>query len=58
MEEMNIRNIILLIGLVIVVFASFMGAGENRKIIVFKDYDDLGLSFHAPVSYARILPQF
>lgn len=38
----------------IVVVGIFKGAGANRSIIVFADYDDLGLSILIPASYFLI----
>jgi hypothetical protein len=32
------------------VIGLFMGIGENRKLVIFRDYDDLGLTFLLPVS--------
>ena len=31
------------------------GAGKNRKLVIFKDYDDLGLTFLLPLSVTLIL---
>ncbi|WP_445769186.1 hypothetical protein, partial [Rheinheimera sp.] len=38
----------------VVVFGVFKGCGENRSIIVFRDYDDLGLTFLVPASFFLI----
>jgi hypothetical protein len=48
MEGYNIYNIILLVYFSIVITGIFLGAGKNRTIIVFRDYDDLGLTFLIP----------
>ena len=55
MDGYNIYNIGLLIGFSIVIIGIFLGAGKNRKIIVFKDYDDLGLTFLIPTSFFGII---
>ncbi len=38
----------------IVIVGVVKGAGENRSIVVFRDYDDLGLTFLIPASFALI----
>lgn len=55
MDGYNIYNIGLFIGFSIVIIGIFLGAGKNRKIIVFKDYDDLGLTFLIPTSFFGII---
>lgn len=55
MEGYNIYNIILLGYFSIVITGIFLGAGKNRTIIVFRDYDDLGLTFLIPTSLFGII---
>ena len=43
-------NRILLICFMVAIFAIFKGAGDDRTIIIFRDYNDLGLTFLVPVS--------
>ena len=50
--EQTVNYEFFVIGLIVlVIVGTFLGAGENRKIIVFNDYDDLGLSFLVSASY-------
>ncbi len=51
---MDTHNITLMVLLGLLVVGIFLGAGQNRKIIVFKDYDDLGLTFLIPVAFFLI----
>jgi len=44
-------------GLLIIV-TIFKGAGENRSVIIFKDYNDLGLTFLMPASAFLIFTIF
>ncbi|HEO98596.1 MAG TPA: hypothetical protein ENO02_04770 [Epsilonproteobacteria bacterium] len=39
----------------LIVITMFMGVGENRKIVIFQDYDDVGLTFLIPVSFVLIM---
>ena len=39
---------------IVIIIGIFMGAGKNRSLIVFRDYDDLGLTFLIPVSFILI----
>jgi tetratricopeptide (TPR) repeat protein len=39
---------------VLIILGIFLGAGENRKIVVFKNYDDLGLTFLVPASFVLL----
>lgn len=41
--------------LVVVIIGVFQGFGENRKIIIYSNYDDLGLTFLVPASFALIM---
>ena len=38
-----------------IILGVILGFGDNRKIVVFSDYDDLGLTFLIPVSYFLII---
>ena len=40
---------------IVVILGIILGFGDNRKIVVFNDYDDLGLTFLIPVSYFLII---
>ncbi len=51
---MDFYNIFLIAFLLIVIFGIVKGYGENRTIIVFRDYDDLGLTFLIPASFFLI----
>ena len=55
MDGYNIYNIFLLATLSIIIVGIFLGAGKNRKITVFQDYDDLGLTFLIPTSFFSII---
>lgn len=37
--------------LAIVITGIYKGFGENRTVVVFRDYDDLGLTFLVPVAF-------
>jgi hypothetical protein len=37
------------------VYTVFHGMGSHRRIVVFRDYDDLGLSFLVPISFVGVL---
>lgn len=47
---MDYYNIALIVGFIVVISGIAMGWGENRKIIVFQDYNDLGMCFLIPAS--------
>ena len=51
----SIQQILSIFYLIIVIIGIFLGFGEKRKIIIFRDYDDLGLTFFIPVSYFLIV---
>ncbi len=38
-----------------IILGVILGFGDNRKIVVFSDYDDLGLTFLIQVSYFLII---
>lgn len=52
---MNFYDVLLILFLAIIVYGIVKGYGDNRSIIVFKDYDDLGLTFLVPASFFLIL---
>jgi hypothetical protein len=47
---MEIYNIALAVIFAIIIYGIFLGAGQNRKMVVFMNYDDLGLTFAVPAS--------
>lgn len=51
---MDLYDFFLISGGLIVLAGIVSGFGENRKIIVFSNYDDLGLTFLIPASYFLI----
>lgn len=51
---MDIYSLCLGLFFVIVIVGVYKGFGENRSITVFKDYDDLGLTFLIPASFVLI----
>jgi len=51
---MDYYNIGLVIGFAVVIAGIVMGWGENRKIVVFRDYNDLGLTFLIPAAFVVI----
>ena len=42
----------------VIIYTIFQGVGENRKIVIFRDYNDLGLTFLIPVSAYLLLMIF
>ena len=42
---MNFYNICLILFFLVVIAGIVKGFGKNRTVIIFKDYDDLGLTF-------------
>jgi hypothetical protein len=52
--EFDIYNILLVCYFIILITGIVKGSGENRSIIVFRNYDDLGLTFLIPVSFILI----
>jgi hypothetical protein len=52
MKNITFFDCVLAAYFVLVIYGIFKGAGDNRSIIIFKDYDDLGLTFLIPASYA------
>lgn len=51
---MQLYEISSILFLAVVVLGIFKGCGNNRSIVVFRDYDDLGLTFLIPVSFFLI----
>ena len=47
-------QIFLIAYFVMMIVTMFKGYGENRTIVIFRDYNDLGLTFLIPVSFALI----
>ena len=47
-------QIFLIAYFVMMIVTMFKGYGENRTIIIFKDYNDLGLTFLIPASFVLI----
>jgi hypothetical protein len=58
MEQTSLFNVLIVIYSLIVISTIFMGCGENRKVVVFKDYDDLGLSMLLPLSTGGLIILF
>ena len=52
---MQLYEILLILFLAVVVLGIFKGCGDNRSIVVFRDYDDLGLTFLIPVSFFLVV---
>jgi hypothetical protein len=55
---MDAHNALLVGAIVIVIIGIVMGIGENRSVIIFRDYNDLGLTFLIPASFALIVILF
>lgn len=51
----DVYGIIFTIYAVIVIVGIFLGFGEQRKVVIFRDYDDLGLTFLIPASFFLIV---
>jgi len=51
---MELPEIILAAYLIIIIFGIVKGVGENRQVVIFKDYDDLGLTFLIPAAFFLI----
>jgi hypothetical protein len=49
-QSTDIYSIIMSVYALIVVVCIGFGIGENRKLVIFKNYDDLGLTFLVPAS--------
>jgi len=52
--ELDMYNIALICYFIILITGIVKGVGENRTLIVFRNYDDLGLTFLIPVSFVLI----
>lgn len=52
---MDMHNFLLIVFLIIIIFGIVKGYGDNRSIIIFRDYDDLGLTFLIPASFFLIM---
>jgi len=55
---MEVYNFLLIVFLIIIITGIVKGYGTNRSIIVFRDYDDLGLTFLMPASFFLIMSIF
>ncbi len=51
---MSEHDAILIVALAILLLGIVLGCGSRRKIVVFSNYDDLGLTFLIPVSVIAI----
>lgn len=54
----NGYQIFLLGYFMLMIITMFKGYGENRTVIIFRDYDDLGLTFLVPASFILIIYLF
>ncbi len=52
---MDMYNLVLVAFLAVVIFGIVKGSGDNRSVIIFRDYDDLGLTFLIPASFVLIV---
>lgn len=50
----NGYQIFLLIYFIMMIITMFKGYGENRSVVIFRDYNDLGLTFLIPASFVLI----
>ncbi|HIC8801145.1 MULTISPECIES: hypothetical protein [Aeromonas] len=55
---MTLYDVGLIIALSILAIGVFLGAGNKRKIVVFMNYDDLGLTFLIPTAFFAIAFMF
>lgn len=53
-KDKNGYQVFLLVYFVLMIITIFKGAGENRTVVIFRDYNDLGLTFLIPVSFMLI----
>lgn len=53
-ETYDLYHIFLLAYFIMMLITMFKGYGENRRIIIFRDYNDLGLTFLIPASFILI----
>lgn len=54
LDNSNSYQGFLLIYFIVMIVTIFMGYGESRKVVIFRDYDDVGLTFLIPVSFILI----
>jgi len=47
-------QLFLLVYFIVMIVTMFKGYGENRTVIIFRDYNDLGLTFLIPASFVLI----
>ena len=50
----NGYQVFLLIYFIMMIITMFKGYGENRSVVIFRDYNDLGLTFLIPASFVLI----
>jgi hypothetical protein len=54
----DLWNLFLLLYFSVMIVAIFKGYGENRSVVIFRDYNDLGLTFLIPASYVLVFQLF
>lgn len=54
----NTWQLFLLVYFIVMIVTMFKGYGENRTVIIFRDYNDLGLTFLIPASFVLIFYLF
>jgi len=54
----DVWQFFLLTYFIIMIITIFKGAGENRTVVIFRDYNDLGLTFLIPASFVLIFYLF
>lgn len=55
---MDWGSFLLAVACIVVIYGIVQGWGDDRKIVVFKDYDDLGLTFLVPASGIAVIYVF
>jgi hypothetical protein len=50
----DLWNLFLLLYFTVMIVAIFKGYGENRTVVIFRDYNDLGLTFLIPASFMLV----
>tara|TARA_R110001583_G_scaffold768_3_gene7144 strand:+ start:2897 stop:3427 length:531 start_codon:yes stop_codon:yes gene_type:complete len=55
---MDLHSLVLAGLFVVIIIGIFKGFGENRTITIYKNYDDLGLTFLIPASFVLIMLVF
>jgi hypothetical protein len=54
----DLWNLFLLLYFTVMIVAIFKGYGENRTVVIFRDYNDLGLTFLIPASFMLVFYLF